>query len=119
MVKLSYSFIFITRRNFPLINTDSKEEIIRKIFLDVAESHNLKLVAFRGLTNHVGLTVETSEPGLNPLQISHYLRCGTSKRIRDDINLEASHLPSLWIRENWIGNTFPSEEEISIYLSSL
>jgi len=119
MVRLSYSFIFITRRNFPLITSPVQEDTINEIFKEAAEINNLSLTCFSGAMNYVVLTVESKDPLPAPFQISHYLRSDTSRRIRNDIALGVSHLPSLWRRESWISTTYPSVEEIENFLGEI
>lgn len=117
MVSLTYSFIFLTRRNYCLIDDTEKEQVVRKVFIESTEKHNLKLVKFKGEGNYVVLSVETSNPDISPAQISHHLRTSTSTIIRNSTLLEVSKLPSLWIRENWIGTNEPTTEELVQFIN--
>lgn len=116
-MNLTYSFIFLTRRSFCLIDDSEKEQVIRSVFFEASGKHNLKLVKFKGEGNYVVFSIETSNPDISPTQISHYLRTSTSTLIRNSILLEASKLPSLWIRDNWIGTNEPTAEEIKKFIN--
>lgn len=102
MSKLIYSFQFVTRRNYHLINSKEDELLVRSVFLEVSKNRDFLMREFEGEKDLVTITIETTDESLSPAQISHYLESSTSSFIRNLTSLKACKMPSLWQRENRI-----------------